>query len=54
MLAANLLSLSFQLLYCPSISDEIKLWMVSDDAKKMSMKLDNMLMVFILHGLHKD
>lgn len=34
--------------------DEIKHLIVSDDAQKMSNKLDNMLMVFIIHSLHED
>ena len=37
-----------------SICEEIKLQLVNDDVQKMSDKLDNMLMVFVLHGLHKD
>lgn len=33
---------------------ELKSMLVNDDLKKVLEKLDNMFMVFVLHGLHKD
>nr|KYP52075.1 hypothetical protein KK1_025985 [Cajanus cajan] len=37
-----------------STIDELKLMLVSDDPQQILNKLDNMFMVFILQGLHKD
>lgn len=37
-----------------SAIDEVKLFLTGDDYTKMVSNLDNMCMVFILHGLHRD
>lgn len=37
-----------------SICEETKLMLLKEDVKKMTKWLDNMLMVFVLHGLHKS
>ncbi|XP_057422899.1 uncharacterized protein LOC130716883 isoform X3 [Lotus japonicus] len=37
-----------------SLCDEVKLMLEKDDVKEMKKKIDNLLMVLVLHGLHKD
>jgi hypothetical protein len=47
------LNLSGYLNKAQSVCEEAKLMLLNQDAKKMAEKLDNMIMVFVLHGLHK-
>lgn len=46
--------LSEYLTCAQSSIDDLKLMLVSDDITKILGKLDNMLMVFVLHGLSKE
>lgn len=48
------LDLSAYLNKAQSVCEETKLMILNQDVKMMAAKLDNMLMVFVLHGLHKE
>lgn len=46
--------LSSDLNRAQSTVEELKLMSVSDDLQKVFSKLENMFMVFVLHGIHND
>lgn len=50
----NDLDLLENLTRAQSTIDDLKLMLVSDDITKVLSKLDNMFMLFVLHGLSKE